>query len=383
MGIAIALTVLFGFMLLAANHSGWITATVLDTDRFVSTFSPLPQDEAVSLALGQSVADAVIESFEVAQTIEDSLPDELGFIAVPLTSGVRDLTTSAATEIIRSDAFTSVWTVALTGAHKIATAYVGVFDDGVVVVQDGIAVLDLTPIAADIAEGLGDRGFDLLEGSDRDLTIELFALPDSGMVKFIVDLMGTIRWAVFITTIGLLAASIAIATDRRRISKWIGGATVAAMLFSLIELRYLRGAATGKIEDAIQRAGAEAAWDIVFRQLVWQTWVVLLIGVLVLFVAWAMGDSAGAVSVRSAATRANRSAGDGQETSKVYAFIAKHGTLVEISAAVLLIGFLLVGPQLPIWGVILVIALLGAILIGVEAIVGSTVDEEPVRELVG
>ncbi len=79
MGIAIALAVLFGWALLAANHSGWITATVLDTDRFVSTFSPLPQDEAVSLALGQQVADAIVDDFEVAQTIEGSLPEGLGF----------------------------------------------------------------------------------------------------------------------------------------------------------------------------------------------------------------------------------------------------------------------------------------------------------------
>lgn len=383
MGIAIALTVLFGLMLVAANHSGWITATVLDTDRFVATFSPLPQDEAVSLALGQQVADGVIEQFEVAETIEEALPEGIGFIAVPLTSGVRDLTTSAATEVIRSDVFTSVWTGALTASHRIATAYVGALEDGVLVEQDGVAVIDLTPIAAQISENLSDRGFDLLEGSDRDLTIELFTLPDSGMIKWVADLLGSIRWVVFAATILLLVAAFAVATDRRRIAKWVGGAAVVAMLFALIELRYLKSAATGGIEDAVLKAGAESAWDIVFRQFVWQSWVVLFIGVLVIFVAWAFGDSASAVSLRSTVSNADRSIRSGVDPSPVYLFIARHKALIQVSSAVIGIGFLLLGPTLPLWGVILVIVLLGAILIGVEAVAGSVAIDEPVSESAG
>lgn len=383
MGIAIALTVLFGLMLVAANHSGWITATVLDTDRFVATFSPLPQDEAVSLALGQQVADGVIEQFEVAETIEEALPEGIGFIAVPLTSGVRDLTTSAATEVIRSDVFTSVWTGALTASHRIATAYVGALEDGVLVEQDGVAVIDLTPIAAQISENLSDRGFDLLEGSDRDLTIELFTLPDSGMIKWVADLLGSIRWVVFAATILLLVAAFAVATDRRRIAKWVGGAAVVAMLFALIELRYLKSAATGGIEDAVLKAGAESAWDIVFRQFVWQSWVVLFIGVLVIFVAWAFGDSASAVSLRSTVSNADRSIRSGVDPSPVYLFIARHKALIQVSSAVIGIGFLLLGPTLPLWGVILVIVLLGVILIGVEAVAGSVAIDEPVSESAG
>jgi len=118
MGIAIALSVLFGLALLLANHAGWLTTTVLDEDRFVSTLAPLPKDEAVSLALAQRTADRVIESFEVTETISETLPDGLAFIAGPLTTGVRDLTATAAVEIIRSDGFTTVWTGALTGVLK-------------------------------------------------------------------------------------------------------------------------------------------------------------------------------------------------------------------------------------------------------------------------
>jgi len=171
MGIAIALVILFGVVLLTANHAAWLTRTVLDTDSFVGALEPLPRDEAVSLALANRTADAIIESYEVTDVIAETLPDGIEFIAVPLTNGIKDLITGITTEIIRSDAFITVWSAALTGVHKIALAYVGALESGVLVEDDGVAVLDLTAIGAEISENLGDRGFGLLEGSDRDLGI--------------------------------------------------------------------------------------------------------------------------------------------------------------------------------------------------------------------
>jgi hypothetical protein len=380
MGIAIALSVLFGLTLLLANHAGWLTTTVLNEDRFVSTLAPLPKDEAVSLALAQRTADRVIESFEVTETISETLPDELSFIAGPLTTGVRDLTAKAAVEIIRSDAFTTVWTGALTGAHKIATAYVGVFDDGAVVAQDGVAVLDLTAIADQIVEDLDGRGFGLLENTDRDLTIELFELPDSGLIKAIADVMTSVRWIVMILTLALLIASAVVATDRRRISIWLGGAAVVSMAAALIEVRLARGAMTGGIEDPIQKAGAESAWDIIFQQFVWQSWVVLLLAVLVIFVAWAMGSSSGAASVRSAVSSTGDSVFGGDSDSPAVRFIAAHSTLVEVGAAILIGGFLLVGPRIPLWGVVIAIVILGAIVASVEYLSGSVADGEQSAE---
>ena len=376
MGLAIALALLFGFALLVANHAGWLTTTVLDTERFVATFEPLPKDDAVSLALAHKTADAVIEKYEVTEAIAQTLPDGIEFIAVPLTTGVRDLTAGVAAEVIRSDAFTTVWTAALTGSHKIATAYVGVLEDGVVVEEEGMAVLDLTEIGAQIAEGLGDRGFDLLEGSDRELKVELFELPDSGLVKAIVDVMGSVRTLVFFVTLALIVAAFAVATDRRRIAFWVGGATVFSMVFSLIDVRYARSVLTGGIEDPIQQAGAEAAWDILVQRLVWQSWAVLLLGAVIMFVAWFLGDSDRAASLRSTINAKSDVSGAGGKESSVMSFAKSHGRLIEWVAAVVIVGFLLVGPPQPIWIVFVLLVILVLVIIGVESVASSASDKK-------
>ncbi|MCL1598085.1 MAG: hypothetical protein M3094_02790, partial [Actinomycetia bacterium] len=73
MRLAAALTVLFGLVLIAANHAGWLATTILDTESFVEALAPLPADPDVSRALGEAVADSVIASNEVGQAIADTL----------------------------------------------------------------------------------------------------------------------------------------------------------------------------------------------------------------------------------------------------------------------------------------------------------------------
>ncbi len=377
MGIAIAMAVLFGVVLFAANHAVWLTATILDTDRFVAAFAPLPQDEDVSLALAHKTADAVVESYEVTEVIAETLPEGISFLALPLASGVQDLIAKASVEIIRSDAFTTVWTGALTGSHRIATAYVGVFEDGAVVAEDGVAVLDLTELGDRVAEKLGTDGFGLLENSDRDLTIELFALPDSGVVKFIVDVMYSVRWALIALVVVLLIGAYVVAPDRRRITTWIGGAAVVAMLLSLVDSRLLRSAVTGGAEDPIQQAGAEAAWDIIFQRFIWQTWIALLIGVVMILIVWATGNSETALGIRSAVsakTGAGTAADDGNESSLIR-FVTAHRRLIEWGFGLLAIGFLLVAPPVSFGIALVILVVVAVVIVGVEYLSAAVGDK--------
>jgi len=202
------------------------------------------------------------------------------------------------------------------------------------------------------------------------------------MIKFVVDLMYSIRWVLMVLTLGLLIGAVALATDRRRIAMWIGGATVFAMLFSIVDVRYARSALTGGVEDPIQKAGAEAAWDIIFRGFVLQTWVVLVLGAVVVFVAWLMGDSDGAVTIRSAVGKTGQSVGKKGSVLPAVAFVASHRRLIEWGAAAIVVGFLLLGPPQPIGLVVSGLVLLGLIVAVVEYAAASVRDKDLVSETV-
>jgi hypothetical protein len=339
---------------------------------FVATLEDLPAHPAVAAALAQEVSAGIIDTFEVQEKIAEGLPPDLSFVAAPLTIGIEGLVTDIVTQIIRADAFTEVWRFALTTSHKAATAYVGLFDGDVLIAEEGTAVLDFTTLGAQANDRLQEAGFDVLEGADIDLKVELFELPDSGMIHAIVQIMTAVRWAVLAITVGLLAIVYAVATNWRRISVWIGGATIVAMLISLIELRYLRSAITGGIEDPVTEAGALAAWDIIFQRFVTRSWIVLLIGVLVAFAGWVMGDSERAVSVRSTfVNAAGRTGGDDAGSSGFARFVASHHRLIEWLTVIIGAGILLIGPPLGVGAILLLLVVAVGIIIAVEFITAS------------
>ncbi len=354
MRVAALLVILFGIALVAANHAGWLTTTVLETDAFVNTLAPLPGDPAVSRALGESVADGIIESYEVRESIADTLPDGLAFIAAPLTQGLRDVIADTATDIIQSDAFKTIWTAVTRTIHRAAIIFTRGIDGDVITTEDGVVVLDLTEVAAQVADRLDEFGFDLLDGAEPDLTIELFEISDTGVVARLARLIYSIRWFSFLLTATLLGAAYVVATDRRKLTAWVGSATILAMLVSLIDARWLRSAVVGGIEDPVQNAGADAAWGIIFNQLFIQSWSILILGVIIAIIAWLMGDSERARSVRRTfKDLASTDSDVDSEPSGIALFVASHRRLLEWSAVLVVSGFLILGPP-PSFGVIIV-----------------------------
>lgn len=296
---AAVLTVLFGLLLIVANHAGWLSTTILDTESFVETLAPLPGDPDVSRALGEAVADGVVQSNDVGQAVADALPDGLKFAAIPLTQSLRDLIADIATKIIRSEPFTAIWEKTLELTHRATLLYIQGVESDLVTTEDGYVVLDLTPIGSLVTNRLDELGFTVLDGVEANLTIELFETRDGGIVQTLANVIYSVRWFSIFLTVAFLIAAYAVATDRRRLTVWVGGATAIAMVVSLTDGRFIRSLVTAAAEDPIRQAGIKAAGSIVFSQFVLQSWIILVIGLVVATGAWLAGDTDGARGVKA------------------------------------------------------------------------------------
>src|SRR4051794_4443298 len=67
----------------------WVRNTLLDTDNYVSTISPLASDPAVEQAVANRVTDALFTNSDAEQRISNALPKRAAFLAGPLADGVR------------------------------------------------------------------------------------------------------------------------------------------------------------------------------------------------------------------------------------------------------------------------------------------------------
>ncbi|MCL1594473.1 MAG: hypothetical protein M3132_08990 [Actinomycetia bacterium] len=366
--LTIVLTVIFGLSLIAANHAAWLVTTALDTDAFVGALAPLPSDPDVARALGQGVADTIVESVEVGQSIADALPDGLQFIAIGVTESLRDLITDIATKIVQSDVFVAIWETALRIAHGAAIRFAEGFSGDVVTTDGDAVILDLTSIYEPIAEQLQSLGFDALDGATPDLTIELFEIEGQGLVQSIVRIVTSIRWFAIGLTIILAIGVFITSVDRRRTAVWVGSSMVVAMLVSLIDIRLLKSAATDGITDTVSLAGATAALDITFSRFVVQSWIMLVFGTLIALGAWLMGDSERAISIRSTVTGES----GGEEPTAVALFVTSNRRILEWGVSITVAILLLIAPLPPTGIVILVIAAVIAFIGAVEFIAATT-----------
>ena len=67
----------------------WAHRTVLNTDAYVSTVTPIAKDPAVTATLARIVTDQIFAALNPQPTIADALPPKAAFLAGPITSGVK------------------------------------------------------------------------------------------------------------------------------------------------------------------------------------------------------------------------------------------------------------------------------------------------------
>jgi hypothetical protein len=158
--ISLILVVLAVVVVVAGVLAAFVQTTIANEDRFVDTFAPLPQNEAVAVVISERLADELVTNGGVAEWVERALPPDLTFLAVPVTEGIYALTADTAEGIISSDAFLGIWQAALRVSHVSASA---------VLSTGGKVSIDLNEAAGEIVLALEDRGATVLS----DLEIEL------------------------------------------------------------------------------------------------------------------------------------------------------------------------------------------------------------------
>jgi hypothetical protein len=150
----VVLAVLSVICLIAAVPGTWTRRTVLVTDRYVETVTPLAEDPAIRDFLAREVARSAFEALEVRARLESVIGErvpELVFIAGPIADAARGFVEEQVRQIMGSEAFRDYWVRANRLTHQQAIAVLDGNLEGVPTV-DGKVVLNLLPL---VNEALG------------------------------------------------------------------------------------------------------------------------------------------------------------------------------------------------------------------------------------
>lgn len=173
-GLLATVLILLGSLLVPVSVvGGWAKVTLTDTDAFVATYAPLARDPAIQAYVTDEVMAAIEERVDIDALIGEvidglsevidrpNVETALRVLSQPAAQGVRSTIRQAATWVVGSDAFATVWQESLRISHGQAVAALSGSPNTMVTVSGEGLVLQLGPVIDRVRAALLDQGFEL------------------------------------------------------------------------------------------------------------------------------------------------------------------------------------------------------------------------------
>jgi hypothetical protein len=370
--LGVVLAILAMIVLVLSIEALWVKTTLEDEDRFVSTFEPLAESEAVAAAVSVRVADGVVESEEFQAFVTDGLPEELSVLSIPITAAVREVVVTAGEQIILSDAVAEVWSAALRATH-VAVSAVLTGNDAALVSEDGVVSIDLNEIAGVITDRVAERGIDLPE-IDADLgSIVLYESDELAAAQTVVEGINTIAWVLPAVALLLVIGAIWVYPDKRWMLAFLAFGTAFVAVLGLVFMRVTESTVLRNISDEVSRDAADSVFDITTAGLRAATWALIVLVLIIGFLAWVIGPSSRARSLRSsfnAAVDSRRNASE-EEPSGFALFLADWKRTIQVVVVLLGMAYIIFGPSPSGISVLITAAVVFGIAILVEVLAGA------------
>ena len=326
---ATVLVVIVAFTSVASVVGLWAAGTALNTDRWVAAVAPLPKDPQVSAAVAQFATTEIWRVVDVDQRVRQALPDQAGFLAVPITSQVREYVQRTFESLIRSDRFQRVWTEANRRAHQQVVAVLNGSSDMVRANGDRV-VIDLLPLINQVLRELGAQlptlfghSIDLPDLSNGKVPAQLrtivgnaigitlpadfgqFTVYDHGRLTALqrtVVAMKRDLTALILATVLLFGLAVAVSPQRRRDLLQLGLWLMVAAIGITASLRTVRADLLARVPAGTYRDGAAAAVTSVTGSLRDRGVQIIWLGAALAVVTYLLGPGRGPVRLRRAAT---------------------------------------------------------------------------------
>lgn len=242
----------------------WTRNQLLDTDTWTATSTAIATDPIVQTDVARAIAEQIVSASDVESAISSALPGPLGQLAGPLTDGATSIVEQAVLQVVRTDAFVTVWDAAVRTAH---TEFVADLEGRgrFTTIDSGGLSLDLRAVLTSVRSALDDRGITVLDQLDLSgitVTIPLIDAPGLANVRTAASVLRVS--SVVLLVIGAVLLVLGLVITRRRWIAVLGGGVGA--LLGVVAMIVLVGAGRGRAATELtggilDRAAADAVVD--------------------------------------------------------------------------------------------------------------------------
>ena len=184
--VAAALVVVTSLVFTVAATGVWTRRNALNTDRWVTTVTPIAGDPAVQATLGRYVTDQLMTAIDPEAFFESVLPERGQILAGPLTNALRGFVNDKVTEFLASDTFQRLWVEINERAHtRLVDVLEGDLDGQVpgVTVRGDDVVLSVIPLINQVLARIGEESPDLFGHTINLPTITVDEIPKDAIAK--------------------------------------------------------------------------------------------------------------------------------------------------------------------------------------------------------
>ncbi|MCU0265362.1 MAG: hypothetical protein MUC45_04480 [Actinomycetia bacterium] len=380
--IAAILAFVTGLLLVTSLLSVWTNRTALNTGVFVDRVAPIIDEPAVQELIAREVTTQLFDALDVEQRLETAVPEQLTFLAGPLTSGVQDFTQKQVVKLVGSDAFERVWRQALTLSHQeLVDTLEG--DNPAIQVNEGQLVINVLPVVNEVLQNLQEqlptifgRSVTLPELDEATLDQILAQVeqrlgvelpPDFGQVVLgSADDLQTAQTGIqtfkvsvvllLILTLATLIIAVVVSVDRRRTVLQIALWTAGLSLLVFVVVRSVLRGQVSSVPDELTQQAVRDALIVLLSTLKRNITLMFWIGLVVALVLYLAGPGRFPHWLRGLVGQGAAAAGDDRVTAFVHANLDP--LRIGGAAVAVLLWFLS-----PSWTTFLV---LGVLLVGYE-----------------
>jgi hypothetical protein len=159
--LAAVLVVVFAILLPVTLTATWAHRTVVNTDAYVATITPIAASPAVQAAASREITNQIYAALNPQQIIAGALPPKAAPLAGPLSNGARGYLQDGINKILAGPKFQQLWVIANRFAHaQLITVLNG--DSKVLQTTNGQVVLNLVPLVNEALKNVQARASALL-----------------------------------------------------------------------------------------------------------------------------------------------------------------------------------------------------------------------------
>ncbi|MFF0374320.1 hypothetical protein [Actinoplanes missouriensis] len=315
-GLAAVLVVLAAFCLVTSVVGLWAARTTLNTERWVATVAPLPEDPRINAAVAEYATTQLFAVVDVQQRLREVLPPQAAFVAGPIAGQVREQVHDTVEKVLASDRFETIWVSLNQQLHQRALAVLEGRSEVVTATSDSVPI-DLLPLINQVLRELSaqlptmfGKQITLPDLSSGEIPPNLrlrieeavgvtlppnfaqFTVYDAGQLYEAQQaVVAAKRYLVgfVVLTVLLVLAAFAISPGRRRTMVQLGVWLVIAAVAVTVVLRAIRREILEAVPEGVYRDGVDATVTTVFSVLRERGVQLIVIGVLLALIGYLAG----------------------------------------------------------------------------------------------